>query len=200
MKKHEFILWLRDNLSCLPRQELEERLAFYDEMIQDWMEEGLSEEEAVSQMGDPEEIAAQIIQETPLPLLVKEKIKPKGKLKAWNIALLVLGSPIWLSLLAAVFAVVISLYAALWSVVISLWSCFAAVAACAPAGILGGIVFITTGHGLSGAALMAASLVCGGLSIFLFISCKFATKGAVWLSKQVPLALKRSFMKKEDAQ
>lgn len=200
MKKHEFILWLRDKLSCLPRQELEERLAFYDEMIQDRMEEGLSEEEAVSQMGDPEEIAAQIIQEAPLPLLVKEKIKPKGKLKAWNIALLVLGSPIWLSLLAAVFAVVISLYAALWSVVISLWSCFAGVAACAPTGILSGIVFIATGHVIPGAALIAASLVCGGLAIFLFIGCKFATQGAVWLSKQGPLALKRSFIKKEDAQ
>ena len=189
MKKHEFILWLRDKLSCLPRQELEERLAFYDEMIQDRMEEGLSEEEAVSQMGDPEEIAAQIIQETPLPLLVKEKIKPNGKLKAWNIALLALGAPIWLSLLVAALAVVISL-----------WSCFAAVAVCAPAGILGGIVFITTGHGLSGAALMAASLVCAGLAIFLFIGCKAATKGAAWLTRQVPQAMKRSFMKKEDSQ
>ena len=200
MKKHEFILLLKDKLACLPRQELEEQLAFYDEMIQDRMEEGLSEEEAVAQMSNPEEIAAQIIQETPLTILVKEKIKPKGKLKAWNITLLALGSPIWLSLLAAVFAVVISLYAALWSVVVSFWASFGAVAACAPAGILGGIAFITTGQGLSGAALMAASLVCGGLSIFLFISCKFATKGAVWLSKQGPLALKRSFMKKEDAQ
>lgn len=200
MKKLDFILLLRDKLSCLPQEDLSERLAFYDEMIQDRMDEGLSEEEAVSQIGDIDEIAAQIIEQIPLAALVKEKIKPEKRLKAWNIVLLAVGSPIWLSLLVSAFAVVISLYAALWSVVVSFWASFGAVAACAPAGILSSIIFITTGHKLSGITLIAASLVCAGLAIFLFIGCKAATKGAAWLTRQVPQAMKRSFMKKEDTQ
>ena len=43
MKKLEFILALRNRLSCLPQDEVDERLAFYSEMIDDSMEEGLSE-------------------------------------------------------------------------------------------------------------------------------------------------------------
>ena len=199
MNRLQFILSLQDKLSFLPKEDLEERLAFYNEIIDDRMEEGLSEVEAVAQIGSVDEIVDQVIGETPLKTLVKEKIKPKKKMKAWNITLLAVGSPIWLSLLVSAFAVVISLYAALWSVVISLWACFASVAACAVAGIPAGIIFAATGHTTAGIATIAASLVCAGLSIFLFLGSKAATRGAIWLSKQVPMAIKRCFIKKEDA-
>ena len=65
-------------------------------MIDDRMEEGLAEEEAVSSFGTPEEIADQILSEIPLSRLVRERVKPKRALKAWEIVLLVLGSPVWL--------------------------------------------------------------------------------------------------------
>ena len=200
MNRVEFILSLQDRLSALPRKELEERLAFYNEMIDDKIEDGLSEEEAVAQIGSIDEIVSQIIAETPLTTLVKEKMKPKKGLKAWEIVLLAVGSPIWFSLLVAAFAVVISLYAALWSVVISLWSAYISVAVCAPAGIIAGIVFICNGHSLSGVAMIAAGLVCAGLAVFLFYGCRAATKGSVWLTERIALAIKRCFIKKEDAQ
>ena len=88
MNRVEFILSLQDRLSALPRKELEERLAFYNEMIDDKIEDGLSEEEAVAQIGSIDEIVSQIIAETPLTTLVKEKMKPKKGLKAWEIVLL----------------------------------------------------------------------------------------------------------------
>ena len=88
MRKQEFIDRLRENLSGLPTAETEERLDFYEEMIEDRMEEGISEEEAVAAIGSPDKIAAQIIEEIPLKKIVKEKIKPKRKLKAWEIVLL----------------------------------------------------------------------------------------------------------------
>ena len=197
MKKLEFILSLHDKLSCLPQEDMEERLAFYNEMIDDRMEEGLSEEEAVAQIGSVDEIVAQIIEETPLTKLVKEKIKPKKRLKAWEVTLLAVGSPLWLSLLIAAFAVVISLYAALWAVVISLWAVFVSVAACAPAGVLAGAVFISNGSVTSGIAMIAAALVCAGLAIFLFYGCKAVTKGTGWLTKKILSAIKRCFIKEE---
>jgi uncharacterized membrane protein len=48
MGKQEFLTRLGKALSGLPREDIEERLNFYSEMIEDRMEEGLSEEEAVA--------------------------------------------------------------------------------------------------------------------------------------------------------
>ena len=121
MTKQEFLSALRKRLSKLPKQETEERLAFYSEIIDDRIEEGSTERDAVQSLGTVEEIASQIIAEIPLTKIVKERIKPKRRLNALEIVLLVLGSPIWLSLGIAAFAVLVSVYAVLWSVVISLW-------------------------------------------------------------------------------
>ena len=46
MSKQEFLEQLRRGRSGLPREDIEERLTFYSEMLEDRMEEGLSEEEA----------------------------------------------------------------------------------------------------------------------------------------------------------
>ena len=197
MKRLEFLLQLQDRLSCLPQDEMEEQLAFYNEMIDDRIEEGLSEEEAVAQVGSVDEIVSQILADTPLSTLVKEKIKPKKRLKVWEIVLLAVGSPLWLCLLIAAFAVGIALYAALWAVVISLWAAFASVAACAVGGLAAGVIFIGNGNGLSGIAMIGASLVCAGLSIFLFYGCRAATLGTAWLTKLSVLGIKRCFIKKE---
>ena len=51
MTKLQFLLALHDKLTGLPRDEVEERLNFYSEMIEDRMEDGLSEEEAVAAIG-----------------------------------------------------------------------------------------------------------------------------------------------------
>ena len=56
MNKQEFLDRLRKGLSGLPQAEREERLLFYSEMIDDRMEEGLTEEEAVAALGSLEEI------------------------------------------------------------------------------------------------------------------------------------------------
>ena len=76
MTKTEFVLELASKLSLLPWEEIEDRISFYVEMIDDRMEEGVSEEEAVAAIGSVDEIASQIIAEIPLAKLVKEKIKP----------------------------------------------------------------------------------------------------------------------------
>ena len=56
MTKLEFLSALGKGLSGLPQDEVEERLNFYSEMIDDRMEEGLPEEEAVAQIGAVDEI------------------------------------------------------------------------------------------------------------------------------------------------
>ena len=109
MNKQDFLLRLRAGISGLPQEDIEERAAFYNEMIDDRMEEGLSEEEAVAEIGPVDEIVQQIIADTPLTKIVKENVKPKRKLKTWEIVLLAVGSPIGVSRLIAAAAVVFSL-------------------------------------------------------------------------------------------
>ncbi len=207
MTKQEFLIELQAALNGLPQNNIKESILFYSEMIDDRIDDGMSEEEAVADIGSVDEAASQIIAEIPLMKIAKEKIKPKRKMKAWEIVLLCVGSPIWGSLLIAAFAVIISLYAALWSVIIALWSVFVSFAACAVAltvvgaayGVVGGVVFINNAHIYSGIVMFAAGLVLAGLSIFTFFGCKAATKGIIILTKKLAFGLKSLFIRKEKA-
>lgn len=80
MNKKEFLANLRNALSGLPQDEIEERLTFYAEMLDDRMEEGLSEEEAVLAAGPIDDIVKQVVAEVPLTKIAKERIRPKHQL------------------------------------------------------------------------------------------------------------------------
>ena len=192
MTKLQFLLTLHERLKALPREESEERLNFYSEMIEDRMEEGLSEEDAVAAVGSVDEIAAQITGELPPKT-------SKRQFKAWEIVLLAVGSPIWFSLLIAAFAVLFSLYVSLWAVMISLWAVFASLAACAVGFIAAGTVFSCNGQLPAGIAMIGAAAICAGLTIFFFFGCKAATSGTVLLTQKTVLWLKNRFTKKEVA-
>lgn len=198
MNKTDFLHSLTDRLSLLPCEEISDRLDYYSEMIDDRMEDGLTEEEAVAELGTVDDIAAQILSDIPLATLVKGKVKSKRRMTAWEIILLVLGSPIWLSLLIAAFAVVLSLYISLWAVVISLWAVFASLIACAVGGVAACIALALTGNVITGIALLGTGLICAGLAIFLFFGCRAATKGTLQLAKMTVLGIKRCFLKKEE--
>jgi len=199
MNKIKFLLSLHDKLSGLPQDEVEERLSFYGEMIEDRMEEGISEEEAVASAGDVDEIAAQIMSESLSEKSVPQKAKPKRRMGAWEIVLLVLGSPVWRSLLIAVLAAAVSLYAVLCSAVICLWAAFGSAAGCALYGAAAGAVYVACGNIPAGAALIGAGMVCAGLAVLLMAGCRAAGKGMVWLSVKAARGLKKCFRKKEGA-
>ncbi len=198
MNKQEFLAELRKGLYGLPQDDIEERLTFYSEMIDDRVEEGLTEDEAVCQIGTVEEIVSQTMSDIPLSKLVKEKVKPKRALRVWEIILLVLGSPIWLSLLIAVFAVVISVYAVIWSVIIALWAAEIAVVMCSLGGILSCVVFLVQGNIASGFAMLGGGLICGGVAVFMDFGCNGALKGVLALTKKIFICIKSCFIEKGD--
>lgn len=205
MNKSEFLAELRSRLVGLPQNEIEERISFYSEMIDDRVEEGATEEDAVAGIGSIDEIVAQILEDVPLWSIVKEKVKKKREktekkrrsLKAWEIVLIVLGFPVWLPLLIAAFAVILSLYVVLWSVIISLWAVFVSLAACGLAGIVAGVGYAIFVKPIDGILLVAAGLVCSGLAIFAFIGCKAATKGTARLTKKMIFGIKHLFVGKD---
>lgn len=197
MKKQEFLSALKRKLSGLPRQDICERINFYSEMIDDRIEEGLNEEQAVSEMGSADNIAAQITSE--VLKNNKEKVKTKRRPTATETVLLVLGSPVWLSLVIAAFAVVLSLVAVLWSVILSLWAVFAALAVSSPVGIILGLVYTVSGNGVAGVALCGTALVCAGLAVFLFFGCVGAVKGGALITAKLGSGIKKCFVKREVA-
>ena len=112
---------------------------------------------------------------------------------------MILGAPIWLSLLIAAFAVILAVYVSVWAVVIAFWSVFASFAACFISGVLACVIFTVSGNGASGLAVLAAGIVCAGLSIFTFYGCKATTKGTLILTKKTVAWTKNCFIKKEGA-
>ncbi len=197
MNKQEFLMSLQKGLNGLPKADIDEQLAFYGEMIDDLIEDGRTEQEAVCEIGNVEEIISQIIANIPLKKLVKEKIKPKRALRIWEIIFLSVGSPIWLSLLIAAFAMVFSGYIVLWSVIISLWAVEVSLLGATLGGAIAGIVFAFSGNSLTGIAMIGSVFCLTGLSILFFYSCKLATKGIILLTKIIFIKFKNCFIKKE---
>ena len=95
MNKQEFLKELEKALSGLPREDIAERLSFYGEMIDDMVEEGKTEEQAVADIGSAADIAKQIVTDTPITTIVKERIKAPRALRVREIILIVLGFPLW---------------------------------------------------------------------------------------------------------
>ena len=196
MDKFAFLSALRDRLSRLPDEDVERSVEYYSEMIDDRIEEGLSEADAVEAVGSVEEIAVQIMTEVPLSKLVKAKVRPKRALRIWEIILLVLGSPVWLPLLAAAFIIVLVVYIVIWAVVVVFYSCDLTFAACAVAGVIGAVVLGFTGKLALAAMFLGAGLFLAGLAVFSFLGCNQVAKGLLWLSKKILVGIKSCFIRK----
>ena len=202
MTKQEFLASLREGLRGLPPADIEERIAFYDEMFDDRMEEGLTEEEALAELGSVESVIAQIAAETPLVKLVKEKVRRERKRsgKGLTTVLLALGSPIWVSLLIAAFAVALSLTAAAWSVVVSLYAAALSLAVGGVAFVAFSVVYILRGNIPGAAFAVGAGLAAVGLGLLLFPACNALVKGLVKGMKKLMLGFKSLLMGKKGAE
>ncbi len=202
MTKQEFLASLREGLRGLPPADIEERIAFYDEMIDDRMEEGLTEEEALAELGSVESVIVQITADTPLVKLVKEKVRSERKRsgKGLTTVLLVLGSPIWVSLLIAAFAVALSLAAAAWSVVISLYAAALSLSVGGVAFVAFSVIYILRGNIPGAAFAVGAGLAAVGLGLLLFPACNALAKGLVKGMKKLVLGFKSLLMRKKGAE
>lgn len=199
MNKLEFKNILNKKLSSFPKKEVDERINFYLEIIDEYIEDGMSEEEAIKMIASTDEIVNEIVSDIPLVKIATEKIKIKRKLSGLEITLLIVGFPIWFSLLAAFIAFVIALYASLWSVVVSMWACFASFAATSVASVLLAIFYFITGQTSLAFGLISSMFVLLGLSILFYLLCKLLTKYTIILAKKIVFSIKMLFIKKGDS-
>ena len=199
MDKIDFLSALENKLTGFPEDDITRSIDYYSEIIDDMTEDGINEEDAVATLGSLDDIVKQIVAEIPFTKLVKEKIKTRKKRSALNIILLLIGSPLWLSLLLAAFAVVLSLYAAIWSVIISLWAVFASLVGVSVGVTAARIVFLAIGNPPLGLVALGAGIFCAGLSIFMFFGCRETTRGLLFLTRKSAIGIKHLFVKKEEA-
>ena len=188
MRKQEFLSELESRLKGLPKDDIKERIAFYDEMIDDRMEEGKSESEALEEIGTVDEVVAQIAKETPLVKLVKERVKPKKRISTFNIILLILGFPLWFPFLITFGALLLVGYILLWTMVIVTYAIEISFIGSA---IMGIFTFFVSGFNIG---YLAIALVSFGFAVFMFYVCIAATKVNVKLTKRIALSIKKRFV------
>ena len=189
MKKEEFLIELEKRLQGLPKKDIEERLEFYSEMIDDRVEEGLTEDEAIKDIGGTDEAIRQITDDTPITTLVKEKFKPKKSVSGLTILLLILGFPLWLPLFLVLIVLTLVMFLLLWVLVIVSYS--------AEVALIGGTAIysiqfadkVTKGSfnfGYLGIVTLGV-----GLSLLFIPVCYYATKATAKITKNFFRSIKR---------
>ena len=195
MNKQDFLAALRGFLNDLPAEDIRRSLDFYAEMIDDHMEEGMTEEDAVAAVGSAEQIAGQIRGDA-----VAAPRKPKRKVKPWSLALILLGLPLCLPLLLAAASVIISIYVSIWAVIFSLYATSVALGIISIVVFLMHLLYIPTGNVAGACLVLGAALVLTGITILFFVGLNLITKGVVWLTKKLFTWIKHMLTRKEAAQ
>ncbi|MEG2000134.1 MAG: DUF1700 domain-containing protein [Evtepia sp.] len=191
MTRNEFLSQLEKKISHLPKAEREKSLSFYEESIDDRMEDGMSEAAAVSNLGELDDIAHEIELALPLPMLVKTKLKNDRKNSEnqtlWFV-LAICGSPLWIPILLAGLGIAFSIYAVIWSGIVCLYALLVSLAAMGSCGLIGGVVHMFA-HPLSGIALFGIALLSAGLFLLCAKPILSLTKkllaATVWFGKKI---------------
>lgn len=196
MNKETFLHQLRIRLSQLPEPEIKTRLDYYSELIEDMVEDGMSEEDAVASFGDVNAIAAKIMQDTPLSTLVKSKVTPKNGWSTAAIVIAIVGSPVWVPLLLAFITVIASVYLVIWTCIICI---FAVVLSLGLSGIY--LVFKAFTLFTAGFSTVIFTVGCGlgfvGLCLLAFLGAKVTTMGLIQLTRWIFIEIKSLFIQKE---
>lgn len=105
MNRVNFIKALAAELSEKVRpSEIHQLINYYDEMIEDLMEEGYTEEEAVARLGSPKELIQAVTETEEVVVEIPRRFHP------FLLLILVLGFPLWGSLLLSAALLILSLF------------------------------------------------------------------------------------------
>ncbi len=200
MNKYAFMAAVREKLGDMPHEDIERSLEYYSEMIDDRIEEGFSEEEAVAAMGTPADAAAQIISEKSYDKTKssyadkngdsgnqsgnKARLLHKHKFQTWEIVLLLLGIPVWLPLLAAAAVIVLSVYIVVWAAVIVFYAADLCFAVFVLIGSATTISLFMTGSIPQACMTLGFVFLSSGGAILAFFACNTVVKAVVFVTKK----------------
>ncbi len=199
MNKEEYLGQIRQRLVGLPQNDIEERLAFYDEKIDVHVKEGETEEEAILAIGTVDEVVEKTLSEIPLSKLVRQKVRPEKQMQVWKVVLLVCTFPIWLPLLIAFFALIFVLFIVLWALLIAFYAATLALAVATVATVPVVVLYLGIGN-IPGAGLFSGLfLVMAGITLLFYTLCLGITKGVVTVIRGTVKGVKSMFVGKGEA-
>lgn len=180
MNKYEFLAEVRRGLGGMKKADIDRSLEYYREMIEDRVEDGLTEEEAVAALGPVEKVIADILsgaetsesEDTPTPVssFTGEKDKKEGN-----------------GLLAALLVVCRVLYVicevCLWITAVSVMVAGISVCATAVGMLFTGIVQMVTSGFASGLVYIGGAAAGAGIGIFTIVGAVWAFRGIRALSR-----------------
>lgn len=185
MTKLEFLDALQARLASLPENEVYRLLGYYAEMIDDRVESGMSEEEAVEALGSMDSIIESIINDMSIPKLMRARVKESshrvGNKVLW-IILVILTFPFWFPAVMACFGAVFSVFMAIWGVIIGLFVAIGALAVSGVGCIIGGLFFLFTKPLPVALFALGVGCILSGVTIFMIKPIKHIAK---WLGKGI---------------
>lgn len=134
MNKQEYINRLNELLACLSADHRLESISFYEEVIDDRMEDGMTEEQAVAALDAPGIAAEKILDDLPAVPRVVVKTRRKSRALLWGAA--IIGSPLWVALALAFAATVLGIYLCIWLLAACIWVIAIGGILCLPLGTL----------------------------------------------------------------
>ena len=198
MNKEQFLQELTRKLHQLPPEEVERQRAYYEELLADMIEDGMCEEDAVAKLGDILEIVQTILQDTPLPTLVKTRLRPKNGWTAAAVILVILGAPLWIPLLLALLLSIFGITIAIGAVIIAFLAVVLSFGIAGIAILWKSLFLFSLGTNYAMFSI-GAGLLLLGMGCLVFLAAKSVSialfRGGKWIYR----TLKRLFIAKEAA-
>lgn len=191
MSKIEFLKELEANLRKMNDSEKNKFITYYDEIISDYIENGMTEEEAVNKIGSPAKIAVELLEDYDS---VRLRL-PITQNKATNMVLTIIGFPLWGSVLLSVILLILSGYIILWCAPIATGAGSVGFFIAALVGVVGA-PFVMTQNISIGVMQLGAGIASIGISVLLGYITIVLSKNFVIITKKYNAKLVKLYKKK----
>lgn len=206
MRKQEFMRRLSNCLVLLPETERQATLEFYIEQIDDRIDDGMDEEQAVASLESPEDIAAAILinrdaDKDAAPLEMPHETANNSRKKVpyikiiigiLIIILLIMTGFIWAPIALILIAIPVTIYLGLWGILLSAAACTIGFAFAAVVLISIGIGTFSTSSGAAishvgaGIGCIGLGILCALIALYGSIALVKATKASfAWIGKKI---------------
>lgn len=218
MTKTVFLEKVRSGISSLSENDIKRWIDYYSEMIDDRIEDGISEEDAVAAMGSVDDVISHILRDENAEPTNINNAEPNKKDKnlfdtikdfinrhvtdenrIWVILVVVLAVPIWVPVLTSLFGAIVSVVVSLFSVVVGIYAGAVALVAAFVGCVVKGIAVLSVGA-LLGSAMMyfGIGFICLGIGILMFLLANLCARLIIKGIKFVCSYVKSKIQKKEE--
>lgn len=166
MNKEIFLKKLNEAMSNFPSEEIRKAQMYYDEAISDRIEEGLTEQEAVANMGDIDAIVTELKINLPISKLIETSVKTSHQQstnKGLWLFLIIISFPIWAPILVGFGSTAVTLYITVLALILSMFLVIGSLILVSIVAAIGGVYGLFSGNvlafiGYAGLSSMAIGL------------------------------------------